>query len=71
MINEKWYVNYRWNRGDDRRRGGSNEQTANVFTLSFWPLTSVRFKMEYALHDFVDLETEDYRELQFFIGYIF
>jgi hypothetical protein len=68
---DNWYVNYRWNQGDDDKNGNGREQTMNVFTLSYWPLPEVRIRSEFSIHDFKDPGKEDFNEWIAWIGYIF
>ena len=68
---EKWYLNYRWNRGEDEKEGMGGKESVNTFTLSYWPLLNVRMKGEVSTHSFENSLVEDYSAWMFWAGYIF
>jgi hypothetical protein len=70
-FNDKWYINYRWNRGDDEKEGNGKRETVNTVTLSYWPILEVRMKAELSNHSFESPIVEGYNAWMFWLGYIF
>jgi len=65
------YVNYRYGRGDDDKRGAGDRHTENVFTLGYSPIPNVRLKAEFALNDFAARSVEDFSQWSLYAGFFF
>ncbi|MFQ5645790.1 MAG: hypothetical protein ACE5GM_02580 [bacterium] len=69
---EKWYINYRLERGDLESSGKrNNRETANVMTLAYWPLTTVRTRLEFVTHRYQKNINGAYNEWSAWIGILF
>ena len=56
QITPRFYLNYRYDFGDDERRAEGRDHGVNSFTVGYWPHQKVRFKAEYLRHSFQQRE---------------
>lgn len=71
QFHEKWYINYRYDTGDDTTLQYDGKHTINSITLAYFPTNKIRLKLEFADHRVDSEVSDDYQELLLRVGYIF
>ncbi len=70
-FHSRFYLNYRFNWGDDDSTGIAFQRRVNTFTLGYQPKPWLRLKAEYSDHDFDDAPRRDFRYWGLSIGTLF
>ena len=71
QFHPKYYLNYRFDKGDDLRYRNLGRHTQQTFTFSFRPENNWRFKLEYAKHRFDRAAGENYEEFAIWTGWAY
>ncbi len=71
QFHEKWYLAYRWDKGDDFREDFEGRHTIHTLTLGYFLNEHIRIRVEVAKHDIENVRQSDGLELLFRVGYIF
>lgn len=71
QFHPKYYLNYRFDKGDDLRYRNFGRHSQQTLTFSFRPKNQWRFKLEYSKHRFDRAPGENYGEFAIWTGWAF